>query len=69
MKNANLPKHVIDRLERRWASQLALQPVGWRSERVERSSRRESVDRNCRSNPATIRRRPSVEAVPDRCTA
>jgi hypothetical protein len=69
MKDANLPKHVIDRLERRWASQLARQPVGWRSERVERSSRHDSVDRNGRSNPASLRRKASIEAAPDRCTA
>jgi hypothetical protein len=69
MKDANLPKHVIDSLERRWASQLARQPVGWRGERVERSRDHESADRNGRSNRLSVRRRPSIEAAPDRCTA
>ena len=56
MSEPGLPKHVLDRVERRWASRLAKEAVSWRSEKPELGDQTAVVDRSGRLVPVTFKR-------------
>ena len=56
MSEGGLPKHLLDRAERRWASRLAKEAVSWRSEKPKLGDRAAVVDRSGRLVPVTFKR-------------
>jgi hypothetical protein len=58
MTEPNLPLHVLDRVERRWASRLARDAVAWRSEKPKLSHQQAVLDRAGRVVPVAIKRAP-----------
>jgi hypothetical protein len=64
MSETGLPKHVLDRAERRWASRLAREAVSWRSEKPKLGDRTAVVDRSGRLVPVAYK-----QSVPVRRTA
>jgi hypothetical protein len=59
MDDAKLPRHVLDKVERRWASRLARDAASWRSEKSIVPDRSAVVDRAGRVIPVTVRRAPA----------
>jgi hypothetical protein len=57
MSEIAVPKHVADRLERRWASRLARE-AAWRSEKPSPIMAREILDRKGRLVPVVFKRGP-----------
>jgi hypothetical protein len=55
MNDVQLPTHVINRLERRWAARLARDAVAWRSEQSVRP-RSGIIDQGGRRIPVTVKR-------------
>ena len=53
MQDSNLPKHIIDAVERRWASRLADAAAAW-AQRHPLSRAREIHDRNGRRIPVMM---------------
>jgi hypothetical protein len=58
MSELSLPKHVAERLERRWAARLAREAAAWRSGKASSATTSEIVDRKGRPVPVTFRRLP-----------
>jgi hypothetical protein len=56
MTEPNLPAHVLDRIERRWASRLARDAASWRGEKTKHSNQRAVVDRAGRVVRVTVKR-------------
>ena len=52
----NLPKHIIEKLERRWASRLSGEAAAWRAEKPAPRVHREIADRKGRSIPVAFAR-------------
>ena len=65
MNESDLPKHVLGRIEQRWASRLQRDAAAWRSERPVRGSGEAVIDRSGRSVPVTVKRTASHKG-PDR---
>jgi hypothetical protein len=63
MGGFSLPRHVIERFERRWASRFPSQVVAWRSEEPVRSNAQEVLSRAGRLIPVTYRRAPSCSGA------
>jgi hypothetical protein len=55
MFDANLPKHVFDRVERRWAAKLSREAGDWRSSRVGRMTPHTVVSRDGRIVPVAFK--------------
>jgi hypothetical protein len=58
---SELPRHVLDRFERRWASRLARDAAAWRREKPPQGAPCEIVDRAWRPVTVTFRRAGRVE--------
>ena len=56
MSDLLFPKHVAERLERRWAARLARDASAWRSEKPSAMMMREIVDRKGRLVPVAFKR-------------
>jgi len=56
MSESDLPKHVLGRIEQRWASRLQRDAAAWRSESPVRGPSDTVVDRSGRSVPVTVKR-------------
>jgi hypothetical protein len=55
MNEQNLPRHILDKMERRWASRIARDAAAWEGGK-QRDERREIGDRAGRLVPVTSRR-------------
>ena len=59
MDDAKLPRHVLDKVERRWASRLARDAASWRSEKPNVADRSAVIDQAGRMIPVTVKRTPA----------
>jgi hypothetical protein len=63
---SELPRYVLDRFERRWASRVAQDAAVWRSQKPPHTAAKEIVDRAGRAVPVSFRRAPLRRAAIDR---
>ncbi len=56
MEDMQLPRHVIDRLEHRWANRLQQDAKAWRGERGSSGRLRRVQSCGARDIPVTVRR-------------
>ena len=64
MEDIRLPRHVIDRLEKRWASRLQQDAKAWSSERGSSVQLRHVQLYGPRDIPVTVRRSRRVRMAP-----
>jgi hypothetical protein len=60
----DLPAHILDKFERRWASRLARDAAAWRAEQPPHARPTEIVDRAGRHVPVSIRHSPHRAVKP-----
>jgi hypothetical protein len=55
VREPNLPSHIVQKFEQRWAARLAGEAAAWRSERPMRPAQKTVVSRKGRLVPVTIK--------------
>ncbi len=58
VSHADLPKHILEKFERRWATHLAEEAALWRNDKAGPPSHRTVISRKGRTVPVAVKRFP-----------